>query len=191
MRQVTDQGSPVGNLNELEAINGEIWANVWLTSCVARIDPQSGVVKCGEAGNNVICKWLCQAAHTEDLACTCKYIMPLLIHACIIRMLTYDNLRMPCLQTASLLVLGVWVASVCCGASWKAAIAGPQVVRACRSWVVMDGLRSSLMAENVGGSNHMDVLNGACACRSLLHCLRSVPVCRHLCVEHVVGMSGG
>ena len=44
---MTDQGNPVGNLNELEAINGEIWANVWLTSCVARIDPQSGAVKCG------------------------------------------------------------------------------------------------------------------------------------------------
>lgn len=45
----------MGNLNELEAIDGEIWANIWLTSCVARIDPQSGAVKCGEAGNNVMC----------------------------------------------------------------------------------------------------------------------------------------
>ena len=55
---MTDQGSPVGNLNELEAIDGEIWANIWLTSCVARIDPQSGAVKCGEAGNNVMYYWL-------------------------------------------------------------------------------------------------------------------------------------
>ena len=44
--QVTDQGTAVGNLNELEAIDGEIWANVWLTDCIARVDPQSGVVKC-------------------------------------------------------------------------------------------------------------------------------------------------
>ncbi|KAK9826436.1 hypothetical protein WJX81_005557 [Elliptochloris bilobata] len=43
--QVTDQGSPVGNLNELEAIDGEIWANIWITDCIARVDPQSGVVK--------------------------------------------------------------------------------------------------------------------------------------------------
>ncbi len=44
--QVTDQGAAVGNLNELEAIDGEIWANVWMTDCIARIDPQSGAVKC-------------------------------------------------------------------------------------------------------------------------------------------------
>ena len=36
---------------------------------------------------------------------------------------------------------------------------------ACRSWVVMDGLRSSLMAENVAGRNPVDVLNGVCARR--------------------------
>ena len=40
----------MGNLNELEAIEGEIWANVWLTGCIARIDPQSGAVKCAAAG---------------------------------------------------------------------------------------------------------------------------------------------
>ena len=65
-----DQGSPVGNLNELEAIDGEIWANVWLTSCVARIDPQSGAVKCGEAGKNAMCYWLNQFVQTEGLPCT-------------------------------------------------------------------------------------------------------------------------
>lgn len=36
-------------------------------------------------------------------------------------------------------------------------------MRICRSWVVMDGLRSSLMAENVAGRYPMDVLNGVCA----------------------------
>ena len=26
-------------LNELEYINGEIWANIWMTDLIARIDP--------------------------------------------------------------------------------------------------------------------------------------------------------
>ena len=34
-------------LNELEWIEGEVWANIWLTDCIARIDPASGSVKCG------------------------------------------------------------------------------------------------------------------------------------------------
>ncbi|MEM9190820.1 MAG: glutaminyl-peptide cyclotransferase [Myxococcota bacterium] len=34
----------VQNLNELEFIDGEVWANVWRTDRVVRIDPQSGVV---------------------------------------------------------------------------------------------------------------------------------------------------
>ena len=40
--KVGDQ--PVVRLNELEYINGEIWANVWQTDMIARIDPQSGQV---------------------------------------------------------------------------------------------------------------------------------------------------
>lgn len=43
--QVTDRGQPVPQLNELEYINGEVWANVWLTDAIARIDPASGEVK--------------------------------------------------------------------------------------------------------------------------------------------------
>jgi len=38
------QGAPIANINELEYINGEIYANVWLTDLVARIDPASGLV---------------------------------------------------------------------------------------------------------------------------------------------------
>jgi glutamine cyclotransferase len=38
------QGAPVVNINELEYINGEIFANIWLTNWVARIDPASGLV---------------------------------------------------------------------------------------------------------------------------------------------------
>lgn len=42
---VTDNGKPVRNLNELEWIDGEIWANVWMSDRVARIDPATGQVK--------------------------------------------------------------------------------------------------------------------------------------------------
>lgn len=42
--QVTDDGKPVRLLNELEWINNEIWANIWMTDCIARIDPISGNV---------------------------------------------------------------------------------------------------------------------------------------------------
>ncbi len=41
---VTDQGSPVTNLNELEYIHGEIYANVWHTNRIARISPRDGHV---------------------------------------------------------------------------------------------------------------------------------------------------
>jgi glutamine cyclotransferase len=41
---VYDGDRPVTNLNELEWVNGEIWANVWQTDLIARIDPASGNV---------------------------------------------------------------------------------------------------------------------------------------------------
>lgn len=41
---VTADGKPVQNLNELEWVKGQIFANVWLTSRIARIDPASGDV---------------------------------------------------------------------------------------------------------------------------------------------------
>jgi glutamine cyclotransferase len=41
---VTRNGDPVRNLNELEWIKGEIFANVWRTDFVVRIDPRSGEV---------------------------------------------------------------------------------------------------------------------------------------------------
>ncbi len=42
--EVTLGGQPLGMLNELEYIDGEIWANVWQTDFIVRIDPASGVV---------------------------------------------------------------------------------------------------------------------------------------------------
>jgi glutamine cyclotransferase len=41
---VTLEGRPLRNLNELEWVDGEIWANVWQTDEIARIDPGTGDV---------------------------------------------------------------------------------------------------------------------------------------------------
>ena len=41
---VTWNGRPVERLNELEYVRGEIWANIWYETKVARIDPSSGAV---------------------------------------------------------------------------------------------------------------------------------------------------
>jgi glutamine cyclotransferase len=42
--EVYDNEKKVTQLNELEYINGEIWANIWMTDLIARIDPLSGKV---------------------------------------------------------------------------------------------------------------------------------------------------
>jgi glutamine cyclotransferase len=42
---VTANGRPVRHLNELEWVDGEIYANVWHSSRIARIDPATGRVK--------------------------------------------------------------------------------------------------------------------------------------------------
>jgi glutamine cyclotransferase len=41
---VTTDGEPVEGLNELELVNGLIYANIWPTDCVAQIDPRDGKV---------------------------------------------------------------------------------------------------------------------------------------------------
>jgi len=41
---VTLRGEPLPHLNELEWIDGEVFANVWRTNAVVRIDPSSGAV---------------------------------------------------------------------------------------------------------------------------------------------------
>ena len=43
--QVTDGGRPVQHLNELEVVKGEVYANVWQSDRIARIDPKSGQVR--------------------------------------------------------------------------------------------------------------------------------------------------
>ena len=42
---VTLDGNPINMLNELEYIDGEVWANVWMTDYIVRIDPVTGLVK--------------------------------------------------------------------------------------------------------------------------------------------------
>ena len=42
--KVMDAGTAIVNLNELEMIKGEIWANVWQTDYIARISPRDGHV---------------------------------------------------------------------------------------------------------------------------------------------------
>jgi glutaminyl-peptide cyclotransferase len=41
---VTEDGRPVVNLNELEWVKGEIYANIWMTDSIVRIDPATGKV---------------------------------------------------------------------------------------------------------------------------------------------------
>ena len=42
--RVKDAAIPVPNLNELEWIDGEIWANIWMTDRIARVSPRTGQV---------------------------------------------------------------------------------------------------------------------------------------------------
>lgn len=42
--QVTFEGKPVPNVNELEWVKGEIYANLWQTNFIVRIDPRNGHV---------------------------------------------------------------------------------------------------------------------------------------------------
>ena len=42
--KVTAEGSPVPHLNELEFVKGEVFANIWMTDYVARINPATGKV---------------------------------------------------------------------------------------------------------------------------------------------------
>lgn len=42
--QVMDGSTPISQLNELEYIDGEVWANIWQTDRIARINPETGQV---------------------------------------------------------------------------------------------------------------------------------------------------
>jgi glutamine cyclotransferase len=36
-------GDPIGNINDLQFVNGYIWANVFQANWIIRIDPKSGI----------------------------------------------------------------------------------------------------------------------------------------------------
>jgi len=42
---VTLRGKPMSNLNELEVVNGALWANMWLSDTILVINPSSGEVQ--------------------------------------------------------------------------------------------------------------------------------------------------
>ena len=54
--QVRDANGPVKNINELEYIQGEIYANVWKKNLIARISPKNGIVV-GWIDLGGLCKW--------------------------------------------------------------------------------------------------------------------------------------
>ena len=41
---ITRDGLPLTGLNELECVDGQVWANVWPTDEIVRIDPATGFV---------------------------------------------------------------------------------------------------------------------------------------------------
>jgi glutaminyl-peptide cyclotransferase len=41
---VTRDGKPVTNINELDCVDGQVWANVWMSDTIVRIDPATGEV---------------------------------------------------------------------------------------------------------------------------------------------------
>lgn len=50
---VVDHKGAVNNINELEFIDGFIWANVWMTNRIVKIDPESGHVVADMYLNNI------------------------------------------------------------------------------------------------------------------------------------------
>lgn len=41
---VTEAGAPITRINELECLDGQVWANIWQTDRIVRIDPGTGIV---------------------------------------------------------------------------------------------------------------------------------------------------
>jgi glutamine cyclotransferase len=77
-------GRPIAMLNELETIDGQIWANVWMTDFIVRIDPASGnvvsmidlstlKVDAGASGNDSVLNGIAWDAAKKRLFVTGKY----------------------------------------------------------------------------------------------------------------------
>lgn len=64
---ITDHGQPVGQLNELEYIDGRIWANIWHSDRIVVIDPANGHVVAHVNGHSLR---QALADHGCDRACS-------------------------------------------------------------------------------------------------------------------------
>ena len=54
--EVYDNQGPVKQLNELEYVDGLVWANVWLSDRIIAIDPNTGIVKYEIDGSSLLTK---------------------------------------------------------------------------------------------------------------------------------------
>ncbi|MCC7010680.1 MAG: glutaminyl-peptide cyclotransferase [Acidobacteria bacterium] len=81
---VRDQGRPVDRLNELEFVRGEVFANVWYTDEICRIDPATGRVTgwidlsgllpaAQRAGSDAVLNGIAYDAAADRLFVTGKY----------------------------------------------------------------------------------------------------------------------
>ncbi|WP_338424473.1 glutaminyl-peptide cyclotransferase [Sphingopyxis kveilinensis] len=77
-------GRPVARINELETIDGQIWANVWMTDFIVRIDPATGDVvslvdlsglkaDAGASGTDSVLNGIAWDAKAKRLFVTGKY----------------------------------------------------------------------------------------------------------------------
>lgn len=75
---------PIAMINELETIDGQIWANIWMTDFIIRIDPASGNVvslvdlsglkaDAGASGNDSVLNGIAWDAKRKRLFVTGKY----------------------------------------------------------------------------------------------------------------------
>jgi glutamine cyclotransferase len=81
---VVDGQSPVSQLNELEYVKGEVWANVWTSDQIVRIDPKTGKVtgwidlsgllpRAERTGREDVLNGIAHDAATDKLYVTGKY----------------------------------------------------------------------------------------------------------------------
>ena len=77
-------GRPVARINELETIDGQIWANVWMTDVIVRIDPATGNIvslvdlsglkaDAGASGTDSVLNGIAWDAEAKRLFVTGKY----------------------------------------------------------------------------------------------------------------------
>lgn len=77
-------GRPLAMLNELETIDGQVWANVWMTNYIVRIDPDSGDIRsvvdlsglktdAGATGSDSVLNGIAWEADKKRLFVTGKY----------------------------------------------------------------------------------------------------------------------